>query len=107
MQLDAAPMGGSISPTLANIYLCHHEENWINNCPPEYIPLFYRRCVDVTFVLLKNPLHIQLFLQYLNNQYIRMVFRMESERNNSTAFLDVNVIKHNDRFTANLYRKPT
>ena len=100
-------MGGSISPTLANIFLCHHEENWINNCPPEFKPVFYRRYADDTFVLFKNPLHIQPFLQYLNNQHSRMEFTVDSERNNSIAFLDVNVVKHNDRFTTNLYRKPT
>ena len=27
VQLDGAPMGASIPPTLANIFWCHHEEN--------------------------------------------------------------------------------
>ena len=36
-----------------------------------------------------------------------MEFTVDSERNNFIAFLDVNVVKHNDRFTTNLYRKPT
>ena len=51
IQLDGAPMGGSISPTQANIFLCHHEENWINNCPSEFKPIFYRRYIDDTFVI--------------------------------------------------------
>ena len=127
-------MGGSISPSLANIFLWHHEENWINNCSPELKPLFYRRYVDDTFVLFNNPLNtsannfaelymfkknkdseflihnplqIQPFLQYLNNQHSRMEFTLESERNNSIAFLDVNVVKHYELFTTNLYQKPT
>ena len=106
-QLDGAPMGGSISPTLANIFLCHHEENWINNCPPEFKPAFYRRYVDDTFVLFKDPLHIQPFLTYLYSQHSRMKFTVESEKNHSLPFLDINVVKHDDSFATDLYRKPT
>ena len=36
-----------------------------------------------------------------------MEFTVESERNNSNAFLDVNVVKLNDSFATNLYWKPT
>ena len=32
-QVDGCPMGGCISPTIANIFLCFHEANWLNNCP--------------------------------------------------------------------------
>ena len=95
-------MGGYISPTLANAFLCRHEGNWRNNCPPEFKPLFYRRYVDDIFVLLKNPLQMQPFLQYFNNQHSRMEFTLEFERNNSIAFLDVNMVKHNDLFTTKL-----
>ena len=55
MQLDGAPMGRSISPILANIFLCHQEENWINDCPPEFKPISYCRYVDDTFALFNNP----------------------------------------------------
>ena len=99
------PMGGSISPTLANIFLCHHEENWIDNYPPEVKPIFYRRYVDNTFVLINNPLQIQQFLQYLNNQHSRMKFTLKSERNNAIAFSNINIVKHDDSFATNLYRK--
>ena len=59
MQLDDIPMGGSISPALANVFLCHHEEDWINNCSPEFKPIFYPQYVDDTFVLFKNPSQIK------------------------------------------------
>ena len=26
-------MGLPLAPTFANIFMAHHEENWINNCP--------------------------------------------------------------------------
>ena len=31
---------------------------------------------------------------------------LESERSNSIVFLDINIVKHNDSFATNLYRKP-
>ena len=107
MQLIGAPMRRSISPTQANIFLCHHEENWIDNWPPEFKSIFYRWYVDNTFVLFINPLQIQPFIQYLNIQRYRMKFTLESERNNSNAFFNVNIVKHNTSFVNNLYRKPT
>ena len=36
-----------------------------------------------------------------------MKFTLESERNNSIAFFDIIIVKHNDSFATNLYRKPT
>ena len=36
-----------------------------------------------------------------------MEFTVESECNNSIAFLDINIVKQNDHFATNLYRKPT
>ena len=36
-----------------------------------------------------------------------MKFTLQSERNNSITFLDINIVKHNERFATNLYRKPT
>ena len=104
MQLEGDPMGGSIFSTQANIFLSQHEMNRINNCPPEFKLLFYRRYVDDTFVLFNNTIQIQPFLQYVNNQYSHMEFT-ESKRNNSIPFLDVNVVKHNDRFTIKIVWK--
>ena len=101
------PNGESISPTPANIVLHHHEDNWINNSSPEFKPLFYRRYIYDTFVLFNKPSWIQPFLQYFNKQHSRMKFTLESERNNSIAFFDIIIVKHNDSFATNLYRKPT
>ena len=85
MQLEGAPIGGSTSPILVNLFLYRHEENWINNCPPASKPIFFCRYVDGTFVLFNNPSQMQLFLQYLNYEHFRMKFTLESERNNSIA----------------------
>ena len=47
--------------TLANAFLCHHEKNWLKDCPPHFQPILYRRYVDDTFLLFRDLSHIQLF----------------------------------------------
>ena len=43
IQTDGAPMGGPISPTLAEIFLCHHEKSWLDDCPASFKPVLYKR----------------------------------------------------------------
>ena len=38
-------------PILTNIFLSHHEENWLNKCPIKFKASFFRRYVDDIFVL--------------------------------------------------------
>ena len=45
-------MGSSLGPTLMNAFLCHYGKLWLDNCPPEYKPVAYRRYVDDIFVFL-------------------------------------------------------
>ena len=68
-QIDDVPLGGCVSPTLADICMGFHEEVWLNICPSEFKPVFYRRYVDDTFLLFRSPSHVQLFLTYLNSQH--------------------------------------
>ena len=32
-QIDGVAMGSPLGPTLANIFMCHHEESWLSQCP--------------------------------------------------------------------------
>ena len=32
-QVDGMVMSSPPGPTLANVFLCHHEKEWLNNCP--------------------------------------------------------------------------
>ena len=43
-------MGPPLGPSLANAFLAHHEENWLDSCPLEYRPLYYCWYVDYIFV---------------------------------------------------------
>ena len=50
IQVDGIAMGSPQGPILANIFLSHHEENWLNNCPIEFKPSFCRRYIGDIFV---------------------------------------------------------
>ena len=100
-------MGSPLGPTLANVFMCHHEQIWIANCPSEFKPILYRRYVDDTFLLFRSPDHVPLFLEYLNTKHPAIKFTSDLEKDKTIPFLDI-LIKHNhDTFSTSVYRKPT
>ena len=83
-------MGSPLGPTLANIFLCCHEQMWLDNCPVEFKPVIYRRFVDDTFLLFRSKEHIEKFCLYLNCQHPNIKFTSQIEENNS-IFLDIKI----------------
>ena len=63
--------------------------------------------MDDTFLLFRDPSHINLFLDYLNSKHPNIQFTSELEQNNSLPFLDVLINKTNNSFSSSVYRKPT
>ena len=53
-QHDKVAMGSSLGPTLAKIFLCYHEKNWLQNCPSEIKTVIYRRLVEDTFTFFRS-----------------------------------------------------
>ena len=100
-------MGSPLRPTLANIFLCHHEEIWINDCPKQFKPRYYRRYVDDLFILFNDPNHVNKFEKYLNSRHKSMKFTKEIEQENSLSFLDIRITRKTDIFETSVYRKPT
>ena len=49
-QFEGFAMESPLPAPMANIFLCHHEEQWIQDCPIDFKPLLYRRYVDDTFL---------------------------------------------------------
>ena len=43
-------MGSPLGLSLANAFLAHHEQDWLDSCPLEYRKLYYRRFIDDIFV---------------------------------------------------------
>ena len=106
-QIDGVCMGGSLGPVYANAFLCHHEVNWLNDCPSQFRPRYYKRYVDDTFLLFDHQSHAQLFLNYLNSKHPNIKFTMEIENNNKLSFLDVLITRDSNKFYTSVYRKPT
>ena len=110
-QIDGLAMGSPIAPALANIFLNLLETDFLNNCPLEFKPIFYRRYLDDTFVIFHDETQADQFLQYINNQHNNIKFTIEKERNNRLPFLDLLISKSNNNtnynFNTSVYRKPT
>ena len=99
-------MGSPLGPTLANAFLCFHEQIWLNECPDEFKPVYYRRYVDDIFVLFRSPDHLEKFRNYLNSKQRNIRFTCEKEHNNSAPFLDVLITRTRNGFKTSMYQKP-
>ena len=52
-------MGSPLGPTLANTFLYFHEQIWLNECPDEFKPVYYRKYVDDIFILFRSPVYLE------------------------------------------------
>ena len=100
-------MGSLLGPTLANAILVYHEQNWLELCPVEYRPLYYRRYVDDIFVLFNSVEHLKRFYSYLNSRHLIISLTIENEKDIRMSFLNVHIIHEKDRFITSVYGKPT
>ena len=107
IQVDGVPMGSPLDPILANIFLSHHEENWLNKCPIKFKPSFYRRYVDDIFVLFESSESADSFREYMSSKHQNINFTVEKENVGSLSFLDVKICRKNGKFVTSVYRKPT
>ena len=103
-QHDGVSMGSPLRPTLTNVFLCHHEKTWLQNCPSEFKPVIYRIYVDDTFLIFGSKHHIEKFRNYLNRQRKKIKFTSETENGNSIPFLDIKITRNNNKFMTSVYR---
>ena len=107
IQVDGVAMGSPLGPILANIFLSHHEENWLNKCPIKFKPSFYRRYVDDIFVLFESSESADSFREYMSSKHQNINFTIEKENVGSLSFLDIKICCKNSKFVTSVYRKPT
>ena len=101
-------MGSPLGPLLANIFLSHRAEKiWLDNCPSECKPVFYRRNVDDSFILFQSRNHVEPFLKFLNSQHPNIKFTCDVETNKTLSFLDITICRSDNSFVTSVYRKPT
>ena len=106
-QKEGVAMGSPLDPTMANVFLSFYEMKWLEQCPNEFKPVFYRRYVDDIFVLFESAEHLSKFHAYLNTCHPNMSFSFEQESNHKLSFLDVEVSRQQGKFVTSVYRKPT
>ena len=85
-QKDGVAMGSPLGPTLANAFLSHYEKIWLERCPQEIKPLFYRRYVDDIFVLFESQDKLIKFRDYFNGCHPNMSFSYEVQSDGKLSF---------------------
>ena len=98
-------MGSPLGLTLANAFSFHYEKLWLDNCPPDFKPVVYRRYVDDIFVLFKSKDNLLSFARYVNTRHKNLKFTFEP--NNSFSFLDVKISRGSKEFSTSVFRKAT
>ena len=87
-------------------FLCFHKQIWLNDCPEDFKPVYYRRYVDDLFALFCSPDYLDKFTDYLNSKHRNIKFTYEKESNNSLPFLDILISRSENGFKTSVYHKP-
>ena len=106
-QTDGVAMGSPLGPSLANEFLCFHEQIWLNDCPEDFKLVYYRRYVDDIFALFRSRDHFEKFTNCLNSKHKNNKFTYQKESNNSLPFLDILISRPENGFKTSVYHKPT
>ena len=83
------------------------EKKWLQNCPSDFNPHYYRRYVDDIFVSFTLPEYLEAFQNFLNGRQANMLFAIENEKQNRMSILDVYIIREDKTLTTSVYREPT
>ena len=100
-------MGSPLGPTLANLFLCYHEEMWLNDCPIQFRPKYYKRYVDDVFLMFESSSQVKKFLQYMNSRHANIRFTVEEEDNDTLSFLDIAITRTEGKLSTSIHRKKT
>ena len=106
-QKDDVAMGSPYGATTGKVFLSFYEIKWLEQCPKEFKPVFYRRYVNDIFVLFESAEHLSKFCNYFNTCHPSMSFFFEQEKNGKLSFLDIKVSREKGKFVTTVYRKPT
>ena len=92
---------------MVNVFMCHFEIIWLENCLAHFKPTVYRRFIDDTFLLFRTKDRVEKFKNYLTKQHKNIKFNSEIGENGLLSFLDITV-KHdeNNKFVTSVFHKP-
>ena len=105
--MDGVAMRLPLGPAMANVFLSFYKMKWLEQCPNEFKPVFYRRYVDDVFDYFESAEHLSKFHAYLNTCHTNLSFSFEQEINDKLSFLDVEVTRQQGKFVTIVYRTIT
>ena len=104
-QVDGVAMGSPLGPIMANLFLVYYEHKWLEKCPLQFQPKYYRGYVDDFFLMFESRDHVNKFLKYMNSCHPNIQFTCQEESNNKISFLDISVTRINNKLITSLYCK--
>lgn len=106
-QVDGVMMGSPLGPTLANIFMAHHENQFMN-ANLDCLPSTYLRYIDDTFCIFSDNSKHDKFLDFLNTLHSSIKFTIEIPKDNEPLpFLDTSISLKDNKLITSVYRKPT
>lgn len=105
-QVDGVAMGSPLGPTLANLFMGHHEQMWLNEIENVEV-LMYRRYVDDIFCVFHNEKDANAFHKFINCKHPNIKFTCEIANEGLLPFLDTLVDNAEFKTSTRVYRKPT
>ena len=75
--------------------MCHFENIWLENSPPNLKPTVYRWFLDDAFLLFRSKDHVEKFKNDLNKQHKNKIYVTNI------------TIQQSEKFVTYFYRKPT
>ena len=103
-QTDGVAMGSPLGPLMANVFMCHLEEELTRD---GLMPHLYRRYVDDTLARMPNTDAATMFLTTLNGLHPSLSFTMELPVDDRIPFIGIEIIKNGTKLETQVYRKPT
>jgi len=101
-------MGSPISGVLAEIYLQYLEETYIKHCLENKEITYYKRYVDDILIIFdQNKIDEHTLCNFMNNVDEHLEFKMSTEENSVTNYLDLSINRNASNIDLCIYRKPT
>lgn len=90
-QTDGVAMGSPLDPLMANVFMCHLEENLTHD---GLMPQLYKRYFDDTLARMPNADAVAKFLSVLNGLHPSLTFTMELPVDKKVLFIGIEIVKN-------------
>ena len=99
-------MGSPLAPIFANLFMGHHEEQWLE-CYLGKKPLLYWRYVDDIFCVFERKEQVIDFHDYIDSRHPNIKFTFEEHIEGRLPFLDILIEANENIVKTSVFQKPT